>query len=118
MAAIISQVPSVCKKPSTTTTTATSVVNPTNNSTALYSSSADNNGLIRRSSPVPQGNVNGLQVNGKNGTNVEDIKVDIVNVVSTFKTHCHLDLRTLARQGANVELRRDPPVNEMSNILV
>ncbi|GAU99774.1 hypothetical protein RvY_10726 [Ramazzottius varieornatus] len=35
-------------------------------------------------------------------------QVDVVNVLCNFKTHCHLDLRTLAMKGSNVVFRRDP----------
>ena len=37
-------------------------------------------------------------------------QVDVVNVLCNFKTHCHLDLRTLAMKGSNVVFRRDPSV--------
>ncbi|OWA52360.1 putative TATA box-binding protein-like protein 1 [Hypsibius exemplaris] len=81
---------------------------------------AGQSGSVRHADPF-QATDHESRINGNNSNNNSgqphvpvkteqpaDIKVEIVNVLCNFKTHCHLDLRTIAMQGANVEWRRDP----------
>ena len=47
-----------------------------------------------------------------------ELKVEIVNVLCNFKTHCHLNLRKVCTEGVNVEYRKDPAVSGLLTILL
>jgi hypothetical protein len=55
-------------------------------------------------------NNHGIENGTEADTEAPCIDIIINNVVSTFSTRCHLNLRTVAMEGVNVEYKREQGV--------
>lgn len=64
------------------------------------------NGIINQ--PIDQFAHNGriVEEEAEDGEEPREIDINLQNVVCTFRTGCHLNLRTIATNGANVQYNR------------
>jgi len=72
-------------------------------------------GLVNKSLPLPHG-PRLLAADAADDSPVIDIVIS--NVVCTFNLRCHINLKRLAMEGANVEYRREHGVSGIGTVLI